>query len=39
MAFEILRGRLPMFLRALRTLMLGVVICVLLAMAVGHMVA
>ncbi|MCP9841575.1 DUF389 domain-containing protein [Synechococcus sp. J7-Johnson] len=39
MAFEILRGRLPMFLRALRTLMLGVVICVLLAMAVGHLVA
>jgi uncharacterized membrane protein len=32
MAFEILRGRLPMFLRALRTLVLGVVICVLLAM-------
>ncbi|MFM7239110.1 MAG: DUF389 domain-containing protein, partial [Cyanobium sp.] len=25
MAFEILQGRLPMFLRALRTLMLGVV--------------
>jgi uncharacterized hydrophobic protein (TIGR00271 family) len=39
MAFEILRGRLPMFLRALRTLMLGVLICVLLAMAVGHLVA
>jgi uncharacterized hydrophobic protein (TIGR00271 family) len=39
MAFEILRGRLPMFLRALRTLLLGVVICVLLAMAVGHLVA
>jgi uncharacterized hydrophobic protein (TIGR00271 family) len=39
MAFEILQGRLPMFLRALRTLMLGVVICVLLAMAVGHLVA
>jgi uncharacterized hydrophobic protein (TIGR00271 family) len=39
MAFEILRGRLPMFLRALRTLMLGVAICVLLAMAVGHLVA
>ncbi|HYP04038.1 MAG TPA: DUF389 domain-containing protein, partial [Cyanobium sp.] len=39
MAFEILRGRLPMFLRAFRTLMLGVVICVLLAMAVGHLVA
>jgi uncharacterized hydrophobic protein (TIGR00271 family) len=39
MAFEILRGRLPMFLRALRTLMLGVVICVLLAMAVAHLVA
>lgn len=39
MAFEILQGRLPMFLRALRTLMLGVVVCVLLAMAVGHLVA
>ncbi|MCT0198385.1 DUF389 domain-containing protein [Synechococcus sp. CS-1325] len=39
MAFEILRGRLPMFLRALRTLMLGVAICLLLAMAVGHLVA
>lgn len=39
MAFEILRGRLPMFLRALCTLMLGVVICVLLAMAVGRLVA
>jgi uncharacterized hydrophobic protein (TIGR00271 family) len=39
MAFEILRGRLPMFLRAFRTLMLGVVICMLLAMAVGHLVA
>ncbi len=39
MAFEILRGRLPMFLRALRTLLLGVVICVLLAMGVGHLVA
>lgn len=39
MAFEILRGRLPMFLRALRTLLLGVVICVLLAMGVSAMVA
>ncbi len=39
MAFEILRGRLPMFLRALRTLLGGVVICVLLAMGVGHLVA
>ncbi|PZV23825.1 MAG: DUF389 domain-containing protein [Cyanobium sp.] len=39
MAFEILRGRLPMFLRALRTLMLGVVICVLLAMVVGRLVS
>jgi uncharacterized hydrophobic protein (TIGR00271 family) len=39
MAFEILQGRLPMFLRALRTLLLGVVICVLLAMGVGHLVA
>ncbi|CAK6694109.1 DUF389 domain-containing protein [Synechococcus sp. CBW1107] len=39
MAFEILRGRLKMFLRALRTLLLGVVICVLLAMGVGHLVA
>lgn len=39
MAFEILRGRLPMFLRALRTLLLGVVICVLLAMAVSHLAA
>ena len=38
MAFEILRGRLSMFLRALRTLLLGVVICVLLAMAVSHLV-
>lgn len=35
MAFEILRGRLPMALRALRTLLLGVVICVLLAMGVS----
>jgi uncharacterized membrane protein len=34
MAFEILRGRLPMFLRALRTLMLVVVICVLLAISI-----
>ena len=39
MAFEILRGRLPMFLRALRTLLLGVVICVLLAMGVSHLAA
>jgi uncharacterized hydrophobic protein (TIGR00271 family) len=39
MAFEIMRGRLVKFLGALRTLMLGVVICVLLAMAVGHLVA
>ncbi len=39
MAFEILRGRLPMFLRALCTLMLGVLICVVLAMAVGRLVA
>jgi uncharacterized hydrophobic protein (TIGR00271 family) len=39
MAFEILRGRLPMFLRALRTLLLGVVICVVLAMVVGRLVA
>ena len=39
MAFEILRGRLPMFLRALRTLLLGVLICVLLAMGVAHLVA
>ena len=39
MAFEILRGRLPMFLRALCTLFLGVVICVVLAMAVGRLVA
>jgi len=39
MAFEILRGRLPMFLRALRTLLLGVVICVVLAMLVGRLVA
>jgi uncharacterized hydrophobic protein (TIGR00271 family) len=39
MAFETLRGRAPMVLRALRTLMLGVVICVLLAMGVGHLVA
>ncbi|MBD2551413.1 DUF389 domain-containing protein [Microcystis elabens FACHB-917] len=39
MAFEILRGRAAMFLRALRTLLLGVMICVALAMAVGHLVA
>jgi uncharacterized hydrophobic protein (TIGR00271 family) len=39
MAFEILRGRAAMFLRALRTLLLGVVICVAVAMAVGHLVA
>lgn len=39
MAFEILRGRLAMFLRALRTLLLGVGICVLLAMAVSSLVA
>ena len=39
MAFEVLRGRMPMFLRALRTLLLGVVICVLLAMAVGRLVS
>jgi uncharacterized hydrophobic protein (TIGR00271 family) len=39
MAFEILQGRLPMFLRALRTLLLGVVLCVLLAMGVGALVA
>lgn len=38
MAFEILRGRLQMFLRALRTLLLGVVICVLLAMGVSALV-
>jgi len=38
MAFEILRGRLPMLLRALRTLLLGVVICVLLAFAVSRLV-
>ena len=38
MAFEILRGRLRMFLRALRTLLLGVVICVLLAMGVSALV-
>ena len=39
MAYEILRGRLPMFLRALRTLLLGVGFCVLLAMAVSALVA
>jgi uncharacterized hydrophobic protein (TIGR00271 family) len=39
MAFEILRGRLTMFLRALRTLLLGVAICVLLAMGVSALVA
>jgi uncharacterized hydrophobic protein (TIGR00271 family) len=39
MAFEVLQGRLPMFLRALRTLLLGVLICVLLAMGLGHLVA
>jgi uncharacterized hydrophobic protein (TIGR00271 family) len=38
MAFEILRGRLPMVLRALRTLLLGVVICMLLAMGVSALV-
>jgi uncharacterized hydrophobic protein (TIGR00271 family) len=38
MAFEILQGRLTMFLRALRTLLLGVLICLLLAMAVGYLV-
>jgi hypothetical protein len=35
MAFEFLRGRLPIFLRALRTLLLGVVICALLVLAMG----
>lgn len=39
MAFEILTGRLPMVLRALRTLLLGVAICALLAMAVSALVA
>jgi uncharacterized hydrophobic protein (TIGR00271 family) len=39
MAFEILQGRLSMFLRALRTLLLGVLICLSLAMAVGYLVA
>jgi uncharacterized hydrophobic protein (TIGR00271 family) len=39
MAFEVLQGRLPMFLRALRTLLLGVLISVLLAMGLSHLVA
>jgi len=39
MAFEIAQGRLAMAGRALRTLLLGVAICVLLAMGVGHLVA
>jgi uncharacterized hydrophobic protein (TIGR00271 family) len=39
MAFEILQGRLPMFLRALRTLLLGVVLCVALSAGVGLLVA
>ena len=39
MAFEIAHGRLAMVGRALRTLLVGVAICVLLAMAVGHLVA
>jgi uncharacterized hydrophobic protein (TIGR00271 family) len=39
MAFEILTGRLSMVLRALRTLLLGVAICALLAMAVSALVA
>ena len=39
MAFEILQGRLSMFLRAFRTLLLGVLLCVVLAMGVGLLVA
>ncbi|MFS6826865.1 DUF389 domain-containing protein [Cyanobium sp. ATX-6F1] len=39
MAFEILRGRVGMLLRAFRTLMLGVVICVALSMGLGALVA
>ena len=39
MAFEIAQGRLAMVGRALRTLLVGVAICVLLAMAVGHLVS
>jgi uncharacterized hydrophobic protein (TIGR00271 family) len=39
MAFEVLQGHLPMFLRALRTLLLGVLISVLLAMGLSHLVA
>jgi uncharacterized hydrophobic protein (TIGR00271 family) len=39
MAFEILQGRLPMFLRALRTLLLGVGLCVALSAGVGLLVA
>jgi uncharacterized hydrophobic protein (TIGR00271 family) len=39
MAFEILQGRLPMFLRALRTLTLGVLLCVVLSAGVGLLVA
>ncbi|MCP9909956.1 DUF389 domain-containing protein, partial [Cyanobium sp. BA20m-p-22] len=39
MAFEIAQGRLAMVGRAMRTLLVGVAICVLLAMAVGYLVA
>jgi uncharacterized hydrophobic protein (TIGR00271 family) len=39
MAFAILTGRLSMVLQALRTLLLGVAICALLAMAVSALVA
>ncbi|MCP9850398.1 DUF389 domain-containing protein [Cyanobium sp. Morenito 9A2] len=39
MAFEILRGRVGMLLRAFRTLMLGVLICVVLSMGLGALVA
>ncbi|MEB3202325.1 MAG: DUF389 domain-containing protein [Synechococcus sp.] len=39
MAFEIAQGRVGMLARAMRTLLVGVVICVLLAMGVGQLVA
>jgi uncharacterized hydrophobic protein (TIGR00271 family) len=38
MAFEVLRGHLPSFLRALRTLLLGVVLGVLVSVGVGWLV-
>lgn len=39
MAFQVLRGRLPAFLQALRTLLLGVVIGLAVSVLVGFMVA